>query len=43
MAPKFLKEFPDAVFLGVDGESLLGDADIWSLETKVPVREGQNF
>jgi hypothetical protein len=42
IAPKFLQEFPDTVFLGVDVESLLGDAEV-SLETKVPVREGHNF
>ena len=43
MAPEFLQEFPDAVFLGIDVESLLGDAEISSLKTKVPVREGHNF
>jgi len=33
----FLEEFPDAVFLGVDVESLLDDAEVSSLETRVPV------
>jgi hypothetical protein len=41
--PQIFFEFPDAVFLGVDVESLLGDAGVSSLETKVSVREGHNF
>jgi len=40
---KFLQEFPDTVFLGVDVESILGDAEESSLETGVPVRKGHNF
>jgi hypothetical protein len=40
---KFLQDFPDAVFLGVDVESLLGDAEESSLETGVPVPKGHNF
>jgi len=40
---KFLKEFPDAVFLAVDVESLLGEAEDCALETSVPVRKGRNF
>jgi len=36
IAHKFLQEFPNAVFLGVDVESLLR-------ETSVPVRKGHNF
>jgi len=40
---KILQEFPDAVFLGVDVESLLGDMDVSSLTTIVPVRKGHNF
>jgi hypothetical protein len=38
-----LQEFPDAVFLGVDVESLLDDAEVSSLETRVLVRKGHNF
>ena len=30
-------------FLGVDSESLLGDAEVSSLETRIPVRKGHNF
>jgi hypothetical protein len=41
--PQFLQEFADAVFLGVDVESLLGEEDVSSLETIVPVRNGHNF
>jgi len=40
---KILQEFPDAFFLGVDVESLLGDAEESSLTTKVPVRKSHNF
>jgi len=40
---KILKEFPDAVFLGVDVESLLGVAEVSSPATRVPVRKGHNF
>jgi hypothetical protein len=34
---KFLQEFPDDDFLAVDVESLLGEAEVSSLETRVPV------
>jgi hypothetical protein len=30
-------------FLGVDLESLLGEAEVSSLETRIPVRKGHNF
>jgi len=40
---KFLQEFPDAVILTVDVESLLGEVKISALETSVPVRMGRNF
>ena len=30
---KILEEFPDAVYLGVDVESLIGEADVSSLDT----------
>jgi hypothetical protein len=33
----------DAVFLGLDVESLIGEADLTSLETRVPVRKGITF
>jgi len=39
----FLQEFPDAVLLGLVVESLLGKAEVSSLETRVPVRKGHNF
>jgi hypothetical protein len=39
----FLLEFPEAVFLGVHVESLLDEAEVSSLETRVPVRKGHNF
>jgi len=40
---KFLQEFSEAVFLGVDMESLLGDPEVSSLETTLRVRKGHNF
>jgi hypothetical protein len=40
---KFLQEFPDAVFLAVDVESLFGEAEVSPLETRVPVQKGRNF
>jgi hypothetical protein len=43
IALKFLQEFPKAIFLGVIVESLLGEAEVSSLETGVPVRKGNNF
>jgi hypothetical protein len=35
--------FPDAGFRGVDVESLLGEAEVSSLQTRVPVGNGHNF
>jgi len=35
--------FSDAVFLGVDVESPLGEEEVSSLETRVPVRKSHNF
>jgi len=35
--------FADAVFLGVDVESLLGEVEVSSLRTRVPVRKGITF
>ena len=43
MSPNFLQQFPDAVFCGVDIESPLGEEEVSSLETNVPVRKGHNF
>jgi len=43
MALKFLQEFPEAVFLRINVESLLGEAEVLSLKTRVPVRKGHNF
>jgi len=40
---QILQEFPDDVFPEVDVESLLGDAEVSSLETGVRVRKGHNF
>jgi len=43
IALKFLQEFPEAVFLGVHVESLLGEAEVSTVETRVPVQKGYNF
>jgi hypothetical protein len=43
IALKFLQEFPDAVLLPVDVESLLGVAEVSTLETSVPFPMGRNF
>jgi len=43
MSIKFLQEFPDAVFLGVDVQMLIDDAEVSSVETTVPVRKGHNI
>jgi hypothetical protein len=43
MAPKFLHEFPDTIFHGVDMESLLGEAEVSTRQTRVPIRKGHNF
>ena len=40
---KIIEEFPDAVFLGVDVESLLGEVEVSWRRTRVPVRKGHNF
>jgi hypothetical protein len=39
----FLQQFSDPIFLGVDVESQLGEEEVSSLETSVPVRKGHNF
>jgi len=40
---KLLLEFPDALFLGVDKESILGDDGVWSRLAYVTVRKGHSF
>jgi len=40
---KFYRSFRTPFFVGVDVESLLGDAEESSLATRVPVRKGHNF
>jgi hypothetical protein len=40
---KFSQEFSDAVFLELDVESLLGEVEGSSLQTRVPVRKCNNF
>jgi hypothetical protein len=40
---KILQEFPDAVYLGVDVESLLGDEEVLSLETGVRFQRAITF
>jgi len=39
----FDRSFADAVFLEVEVESLLSDAEVSSSKTRVPVRNGHNF
>jgi len=43
IALKFLQEFLEAVFLGVHVESVLDEAEVSTLETRVPVPKGHNF
>jgi len=40
---KFYRSFADAVFLEVDVDSLLGDAEVSYLATRKPFRKGHNF
>jgi len=40
---KIIEEFQDAVFLGVDVETPLGEAEVSSLQTRVPFLKGHNF
>jgi hypothetical protein len=40
---KFLQEISEAVSLGVDVESLLGEAEVSAHESSIPVRKGCNF
>jgi hypothetical protein len=39
----FHRSFRTRVFHGVDAESLLGEEEVSSLETSVPVSKGYNF
>jgi len=39
----FLQEFLEAVFLTVDVEALLGEAEVSALETSIPVRKPVTF
>jgi len=43
IAIKHLLEFPDALFHGVDEESILGDDEIWSSQVGWTVRKGIIF
>jgi len=39
----FYRSFRKLFFFGVHVESLLGEAEVSSLETRVPVQKGHNF
>jgi hypothetical protein len=43
IAIKLLLDFPDALFHGVDEESILGDDNVWSSQAGWMVRKGHNF
>ena len=43
IAINLLLEFPDALFHGVDEESILGDDEVWSSHAGWMVRKGQNW
>jgi len=43
IAFKLLLEFPDALFHGVDEESILGDDEFWSSQASWTGRKGHNF
>jgi hypothetical protein len=43
VATKLLLEFPDALFHGVDEESILGDEEVWSSQAGWTGRKGHNF
>jgi len=43
IAIKFLLEFPDALFHGVNEESILGDDEVWSSQPRWTVRKCHNF
>jgi len=41
--PQIFTGVSDNVFLAVNVESLLGEAEVYALETRVPVQKGRNF
>jgi len=41
--PQIFTGLPEAVFLVVDVESLLGEPEVSMVETRVPVPKGHNF
>jgi hypothetical protein len=43
IAIKILHEFPEALFNGVDVESILGEEEVWSRQTRLMVRKGHKF
>jgi len=43
IAINLLLEFPDALFHGVDKESILGYDEVWSSQAGWTVRKGHNF
>jgi hypothetical protein len=43
IAIKFLQQFPNAGFGGVEVESVVGELEVSSLQTREPVRKGPNF
>jgi len=43
IAIKILMQFPDALFHGVDEESILGDDEVWSSKAGWTVGKGHNF
>jgi hypothetical protein len=43
IAIKLLQEFPDALFHGVDEESILGDDEVWSIQAGSTVRKAITF
>ena len=43
IAINLLLEFPDALFHGVDEESILGDDEVWSSQAGWTVRKGHSF
>jgi len=43
IAIKVLLVFPDALFHGVDEESILGDDEVWSSQAGWTGRKGQNL
>jgi hypothetical protein len=40
---KLLRDFPDALFHGVDEQSILGDNEVWSSQGRWTVQNCHNF